>query len=390
MKIILFTLTFITFASLSAQQFETLQIALDSSIHSEALGYEKHIQLVVPESHMRKSGITYPLIIVFDMQNSINYKYIVNTVDYLSGFGQMPECLVVGIEAAARSGRYYETQLTENDEDALGDQNEEFIFDELIPFLQNKFGANDQIILFGHSRFGYYTTHLLTQRPNELLGVISVSPFYFQKNTDHVERLANMLTEIELSHDLYYIASVGDTLLDTDDSYKMTSTLNGIPLPEEFKFQPLTHDAADHIVTPGLTAGEAFYTIFRDWSVLEMKFHRTSREDLFVMHGELQEVITSSYGASIPFSLGIYNGTGWRFYNDAQYGAALESWELMMEYYPAFSYGWVFIADALTELGRKNEIEVYLKRAELSLKGNTYLTTEEIDEIIHEIAQMRE
>jgi enterochelin esterase-like enzyme len=76
--------------------------------------------VVVPTTYVNESGTTRPLIVVFDMQNSINYNYIVNTIDYLSGFGQTPECIVVGVEAAERSGRYYETQLKENDVNALG------------------------------------------------------------------------------------------------------------------------------------------------------------------------------------------------------------------------------------------------------------------------------
>lgn len=389
MKPILFILSFLSIPALYSQQYQTMQIALDTMFHSDALGYEKHIQLTVPTTYSKKNKNTYPLIIVFDMQNSINYKYVVNTVDYLSGFGQIPECLVIGIKAADRSGRYQETQLTENDEDALGDANEGYLFNELIPFLQNSYGANDQVMLFGHSRFGYYTTHLLTQRPNDLLGVISVSPFYYQENTDHVERLANMLKEVELKHDLYYIPSVGDTLTDTDDFYAMEASLSGMTLPEKFKFQPLTHDAADHIVTPGLTIAEGLYTIFRDWSILEMKFHRTARQDLVVFHKELQKEIGTAYGAPMPFSLGIYNGTGWRFYNDGQYRPALQCWQLMMEYYPVFSYGWVFIADTLVKLERPNEIEMYLKKAEDSLENNVYLTQEEIDEIKNDIRVLR-
>jgi tetratricopeptide (TPR) repeat protein len=376
-------------ATLCAQQYETMQIALDSNIYSEALGYDKHIQLLVPDTYGRRNKNTYPLIVVFDMQNSINYQYIVGTIDYLSGFGQIPECLVAGIEAAERPGRYRETQLTENSEDALGKENEEFIFEELIPFLQNKYSANDQIILFGHSRFGYFTTHLLTQRPKDLLGVISVSPFYFQKNTDHVERLVKMLEEVELKHNLYYVPSVGDTITDTYDFYKMKSALLNIRIPEKFKFYPLTNDVADHIVTPGLTVGQAFYRIFREWNVRQMLFHRTSRVDIQVLHEELEQEVATIYGASIPLSLGVYNGTGWRFYNDGQFAPAIENWELMMKYYPSFSYGWVFIADALTNLGRSNELESFLNKAAESLDSNTYLDASEIEEVKEYILELR-
>ena len=61
----------------------------------------------------------------------------------------------------------------------------------------------------------------------------------------------------------------------------------------------------------------------------------------------------------------------------------------MMKYYPAFSYGWLFIADALVQLERTNEAETYLIKAETSLLNNIYLTKEEIEEIVGEIAQMR-
>ena len=111
--------------------------------------------------------------------------------------------------------------------------------------------------------------------------------------------------------------------------------------------------------------------------------------NLYALHSELQKEIETSYGAPIPFSLGIYNGTGWRFYNDGLYASAIESWELMMARYPAFSYGWVFIADALSEMGKANEVEAYLKRTEFSLRGNKYLTSEEIHEIVSDIVRLR-
>ena len=372
----------------TAQEYESLSVALDTSFYSEALGYEKPIQIITPASYSKGGDKSYPLIVVFDKQNEINYEYLLNTIDYLTVFGQIPECVVVGIEAGEGNGRYFETQLSANHDKAVGEENEVFIFDELIPHLKEFHQTGESVILFGHSRFGYYTSHLLSQRPNELLGVVSASPFFAQKTTNHVDLVAEALTRVEREHNLYYLLSVGDTVVDTDEYYDMMAQLERVQLADNIIVRGYEYPGADHIVVPGLTLNRALYDIFEEWNAAQMRFHRTTDSKIGAVHFEEQEQVLKAYGQNIPFGLGVYNGTGWRFYNDGNKKAAVGCWRQLVRHYPQFSYGYVFIAEALMDTGYDERSAEFLNSAKASLVGNTYLSQEEIEEVSAMITEL--
>lgn len=119
---------------INAQQFERYKSSFDTILVSTKLGYQKKLNVTLPTEYQTNSeNKSYPLIIIFDSQNSRSYTYILNTIDYLTSNEQMPSPVVIGVESYVQN-RYGETQLEISDSNAFGSKNEQFVLEELIPF----------------------------------------------------------------------------------------------------------------------------------------------------------------------------------------------------------------------------------------------------------------
>lgn len=373
-----------------SQSYESLSHQLDTALNSQFLDYSKPIQVLTPEGFSRESTNGYPLIVIFDKQNVINYDYMLHTIDYLSAFGQIPSCVIVGVEAAPKGGRYLETQLLENTEKAKGELHEQFVFEELIPYLQSRWQVNEQIILIGHSRFGFYSTYLLSRHMNDLLGVVSISPFFKQRETNLITDMMQAVDAYSGDHTVYYRLAVGDTVTDTPEYYEMMDSLQGQDLPAAFDLAGYAYPTADHIISPGLTVNRALYEIFARWNQVQMNFHRIKTHKISQAYEESQSDIREAYGESIPFSLGVLNGTGWRFFQEGEYESAIACWELLMQAYPGYAEGWYYIASAHAELGNPGQADKFSAKALTALKHSTFYTREEKGSLVREIKDQRE
>ena len=115
--------------SLSAQNYERYKVLQDTIIVSKYLGLSKSITVTVPVEWQKGVKNKFPLLIVFDRQNKRSHNYILQTIDYLTGTGQMPSAVIISVASEQRF-RYAETQYKESDVNGLAAENEKFIFEE--------------------------------------------------------------------------------------------------------------------------------------------------------------------------------------------------------------------------------------------------------------------
>ncbi|MCB0644388.1 MAG: hypothetical protein KDC44_22240 [Phaeodactylibacter sp.] len=374
----------------SAQDFEIYTVQLDTSIHSEYLQYDKKIQLLTPWCWSPESGNEYPLLVIFDMQNSGNYSYLLHTIDYLAGFAQIPAFMILGIEAGEDRNRLIETSF--HLKNSKGEENDRFLYEELFPLLKKEYGFSGDVVLVGHSRYGFYTTYLLTKHAAELMAVISVSPFFIEKNTNLInDTKAKISNAQDLEHDLYYAFAVGDSIFDTPDFYGMRDTLQAMNLSEEAAFHALPYEfpAAWHITMPGLTVNQALYDIFFFWQERQMLFYRTESEEVTDLYGKLQEEIKAHYGSYLDFNLGVLNGTGWRFYGAERYEAAIQCWQILARAYPDYSEAYYYIAMAYKELGNAQQMEAYKQKALTAIPRSAFYTEAEKAATLEELKSLR-
>ncbi len=369
-------LTFFGLHTLSAQEYERYKKLLDTTITSKQLGFNKNITVTVPFEWQENINRDFPLIVVFDRQNQRSHNYILNTIDYLTSNEQMPSAVVISIESDI-DHRYYETLHKQSNDKGLAIENERFIFSELIPLAENKFNASSFRVFIGHSRYGYFTSSLLFSRIDELNAVISISPFFIQKNVDLSDSLAQLQNRTSTLHK-YYRFAIGNDY--PADFAQMDSALQQLNTPF-LDAKGFSFEEADHNVTPGLAIGTALYEVFEKWAHLQNKYISNEQKDLTIL-SSLEEEIHLNYGNRLVFSLGVLNGKGWFFHGEKQYEKAIESWEILMQNYPNFSHGWLFIMDAQLKLGRDTSETTELFKSSLA-KSQIY-SDQERDELLQD------
>lgn len=77
-------LIFIFSNNLFGQDYERYKKLLDTTITSKHLGFDKNITITVPFEWQKNTNRDFPLIIIFDRQNTRSHNFILNTIDYLS------------------------------------------------------------------------------------------------------------------------------------------------------------------------------------------------------------------------------------------------------------------------------------------------------------------
>lgn len=366
--------------SLFGQDFERYKTLTDTTLTSKNLGFDKKITVTVPIEWQKDMDRDFPIIIVFDRQNQRSHHYILNTIDYLTSNEQIPASVIISIESEQQY-RYRETLHKISSEEGLAAENENFIFEELIPLAENNYHASPFRIFIGHSRYGYFTSSLLFSRINELNGIISISPFFSQKNVSLTDSMQTLQKQ-NINARKYYRFGIGNDY--PDDFIEMDAVIqqnhNSLLDTKGFLFKE-----ADHNATPGLTIGVALYEIFENWSNIQSKFISNEQKELNIIHS-LEMEIQSSYGSRLEFSLGILNGKGWYFYNEGQFEKAIEAWELLMHSYPNFSEGYLYILDAQIQL--KKDYSETMQKFNASLAKSNFYSEQERDELVQELENM--
>ena len=186
----------------------------DTTLTSKYLNEKRGLTVILPKNFSKIKASKYPLIIVFDRQNKRIFRQIFESINYLVSFDEMPEAIIIGITTENNYNRVLETSFLASMENAKGEKLINFLYDEIIPWAKTELNCSTNKIFIGHSRFGYFTSYLLSNKLNDLTAVISCSPFFKQENLNVVDSLKSKLPTIKLEHTVYYRFITGDSLTD--------------------------------------------------------------------------------------------------------------------------------------------------------------------------------
>ena len=354
MRIFCMICLWVAVSGVSAQQYKSYRTLCDTTLMSKELGYARGAEIIVPFNWQREYPAAYPLLFIFDKQNERSFRHMLYTIDYLTINDQMPACIVVGIDAGEDRNRYLETQLSTADSNGRMEENERYLLDELIPYLQENYQAGDFILLVGHSRYGYFVTHMLSAYPETINAAIAISPFFRQKKVQLVDSLmsskAGTFPRVQ-----YFCASMGNDFqaeMQTIDSAILQKKIAKTNLV----IRSANFPQAGHTATPGLTFGQDLYAIFEYWSESQNSYLNDPGANPILMEPLMNDNAVH-YGADFPFSLGILNGKGSNYFFEEDYPKAIEVWNYMMQFYPNFSEGWLYIAECKMAVGQNWDAE---------------------------------
>ncbi|NHJ38680.1 MAG: alpha/beta hydrolase, partial [Asgard group archaeon] len=130
---------------------------------------EKRLILVSLPKGYERTKINYPVIFILNASWEMNFIKNASTVHYLYGSGLNPNMIVVGI---------CDTDYNRDFLPHLGgsDRFLEFIKEELIPFIDQRFRTATFRILYGQSNAGLLTTYALLTQPEIFDAYIASSP----------------------------------------------------------------------------------------------------------------------------------------------------------------------------------------------------------------------
>lgn len=361
------------------------QPPLDTILSSKFLHEQRPISVILPKSFNKGKATKFPLVIVFDRQNQRIFRQTFETINYLVSFDEMPEAIIIGISTENNQKRIYETSLKSSLEKATGENFIRFLYEELIPWAEAELNCGSNRIFIGHSRFGYFSSYLLTSQLTALTGVISLSPFFKEPNVNLVDSLKSRLLTTRLPHTVYYRFITGDSITDTKDYLLMDSFLVTAKPTTNFNWKGTAFYNAKHMAVPGLGVMPSLVEIFDFWSDEMTKVLQSEQPFTTEVYKRFTNRMKSHYGDGIGLGLSVLNGIGYKFYNNQQYEYARAAWQALLQEYPMFSYAYVSIAKSYAKEGNKKAAAEMYRKARQELSDNTFYNKEQSLEILHEI-----
>ena len=98
---LLVLLTPIWVFTIQAQNFNAYLPAFTIKEYRVSLKDTLKIEVILPREMEMAPEIRRPVLYLFDRQNEINYKYQLQTIDYLTSIGAMPSSVIVGVSFPA-------------------------------------------------------------------------------------------------------------------------------------------------------------------------------------------------------------------------------------------------------------------------------------------------
>ena len=360
----------------------------DSIIYSNILKENRKITICLPKTYNKEKSTKFPVIFVFDRQNNRIFRQIFETINYLVSFDEVPESIIIGISSENNYKRFLETSLKISNKDAKGEEMEKFLFEELVQLLEKNYNASKIRTFIGHSRFGYFTSYLLSERINEITSVISISPFYLQENVNLVDSLQLKLSKSELKHSIYYRFITGDPFTDTKDYDIMQSFLKNSKISSKFNWKGIEFPNVEHMAVPSLALPTSMIDVFDYWSLEVTKIRRSKTPLTEKKYMDFKTDMKNHYGFEIGIGLAVLNGIAYQYYNEEKYQDAIVVWNLLLKEYPMFTYANISISNAYFKLNDKKKAISYLEKAKFELKTNTFYSVEEKLNIQSEIEKM--
>ena len=168
MKNILALLILCSFSEVYSQNFVNYDSRYETIFSKQALD-SFPVDIHIPNSFEYSSdSVEYPLIILLDNQSEFTHRHNLNSVDILTMHDQMPAAIIVGIGFNMGNRRYFTSMSTRKGDSLSGvERTSRFIFDELIPRMEDDYKANGPILIIGHSRTAYLTSYFLITRNDQ-------------------------------------------------------------------------------------------------------------------------------------------------------------------------------------------------------------------------------
>lgn len=149
-------------------RYSTFNTFLIESLFSKTLNSDRKIYIALPENYSENTK--YPVVYITDAQNLNNFEIAQQTIRQQSNFKNFPETILVGISQSDRNADF-----GLNKETLYNEKFQNFIFNELIPYIEKTYSTSDYKAIIGHSNGSEYNHYLMFADNNPFNAFANIS-----------------------------------------------------------------------------------------------------------------------------------------------------------------------------------------------------------------------
>lgn len=340
------------------------------------------LEVFIPREAELAPDRTYPVIFLFDRQNRNNYQYNLQTVDYLTGFGNMPPAVLVGVEfpPSVRS-----KWTLPNNAGGKADSLLAYLFGPFRKQLTKSCKLSTFNLLIGHSRTAMLSSYALAAFPDQVNAVIASSNSFFDFDTPAQQTLFenHMSAKLQLpgQPQYFYFSSGSFEHGDAHDSSvsKLNRYMSERKFPVNFHW---THfrENTPHMTVPGMTTGRALNDLFspctqamqRCFSVVNTQ--KQSDSIPWASYESIYQEASARLGLELRPDLTFYNSVASAYLNDynnqfkeRRFSLAIAMLEKGISAYPGYPGFYSYLATVKLEQGDKPAARNLLQQAQVKL-----------------------
>ena len=369
---------------LSAQGYNNYK-TIKHNFYSASLDDSVLVDIQYPLSFdFGKQEMTFPLIILFDSQHDNAHPYNIETINYLTCDNQIPDCIIAGIPFSAQN-RYYRTSTKVIDGDSISgiQKMDAFVFEELKPFLQKKYQADDYTVLAGHSRTGYLVNYLMAKSFDHFNVAISTSGFYSEALKKEIQN--NFLIDIKKEDKLFkYYMTAGTSIGEKtyfDDFAEMSEFLKSIEIPDNFIWRFNETPYANHMTNYTMSLPStlidnfsSFNNILNEWLHVKLESIEASKA-LEVYQKDLVD-LSKKEGYQVFPTITHINSIASFYWIEKEYDVAIEFLEFGKEAFPKNYDFDLFLAFMYKLKGNNKQMMTFINSAKKLVEENLSILTD--------------
>ena len=235
------------------------------NINSNILNQKRKIYVSLPENY--NENIKYPVVYVTDANILNIYEIVVQTIRQQSNFSNFPQCIVVGIFINIRErNNELDIQFGEN-----GKNFKDYIFKEIIPFINSNYSTSEFRAIYGHSNGAEYNHYLMFDKENPFDAFINISENLIDLENGQLENITrkyNTFLDDTKKPIKYFIASAK---YDDPNRYPSGIEIEKIISNNRNEYVDFKHKIYKswHVDLIGYSVLDAFQFIFSDYQDYE-------------------------------------------------------------------------------------------------------------------------
>ncbi len=341
------------------------------SLYSENLKEFRKFYIQLPPSYQTHTSKKYPVVFVLDGKSLLPTVH--NVQSFYSG-GFMPEMIIIGISNTKNRTRDLTTSRIKekygmpfNEENGGAANFIEFIANELIPYVEEKYNVTNFRTLIGHSYGGLFTLYTLIYHPQLFANYVAIDPSLDwddqQLLSDAQEKFPNENYKgkslfMSLSGQLHMQNSsitIDNVMKDTSDytlfpraniafsEFIKQNQDNGLAF--EWKFYP--RDLHGTIPFPSIMDGLIFtFKWYQMENTDKINSFDTPKEELLGIIKNREKKLKDHFGYSVPpYPEELLNMSGYMNMDMQNPEKAKMYFELAIEYYPESANAYDSMAD---------------------------------------------